>query len=248
MFDIRAALFTTYIAALLIVTMPPAWVVVLLLPRGRAADRLVRRWSQLVVRASGCRLHMTGVDHLRGLGTAVLVSNHISYIDSVVLLAVVPAAFLFVAEHGVLTWPLVGTGVRKAGHLTVNRGSRAARLACAAAMVETLHAGRSLLVYPEGRRSRGEGLLPFRLGAFRAAVDAGRPVVPIAIRGTDAIVSTKRRWLRRGPIEITIHAPIEPLGRDRAEMVRIRQQAREEIASSLVEHATRHRATERRWE
>ena len=187
---------------------------------------------------------MTGVDHLRGAGTVVLVSNHISYIDSVVFLAVVPVDFRFVAEHGVLTWPLVGTGVRKAGHLTVNRGSRTARLACAGAMVETLRAGGSLLVYPEGRRSRGEGLLPFRLGAFRAAVDAGRPVVPIAICGTDTIVSTERRWLRRGPIEITVHAPIEPLGPDRAEMVRIRQRARDEIASSLVEHAKRHRGTE----
>jgi len=236
-FKIRDALFTAYIAALLILTMPPAWVLVLLSPRGRAAHRLVRGWSRLVVRASGCRVRMTGVDHLRGAGTVVLVSNHISYIDSVVFLAVVPVDFRFVAEHGVLTWPLVGTGVRKAGHLTVNRGSRAARLACAGTMVATLRAGGSLLVYPEGRRSRGEGLLPFRLGAFRAAVDAGRPVVPIAICGTDTIVSTERRWLRRGPIEITIHAPIEPLGRDRAEMVRIRQRARDEIALSMVEQA-----------
>ena len=244
MFKIRHALYTAYIAALVILTMPPAWVIVLLSPRGRAAHRLVRGWSRLVIRASGCRVRMTGVDRLRGAGTVVLVSNHISYIDSVVFLAVVPVDFRFVAEHGVLTWPLVGTGVRKAGHLTVDRGSRAARLACAGTMVATLRAGGSLLVYPEGRRSRGEGLLPFRLGAFRAAVDAGRPVVPIAICGTDTIVSTERRWLRRGPIEITVHAPIEPLGPDRAEMVRIRQRARDEIASSLVEHAKRHRGTE----
>ena len=229
---IRDAIFTAYIAALLIVTMPPAWVMVLLAPRGRAAHRIVRGWSRLVIRASGCRVRLTGVDFLRGAGTVVLVSNHISYIDSVVFLAVIPVDFRFVAEHGVLTWPLVGTGVRKAGHLTVDRGSRAARLACAAAMVDTLRAGRSLLVYPEGRRSRGEGLLPFRLGAFRAAVSAGRPVVPIAIRGTDTIVSTERRWVRRGPIDITVHAPIEPLGRDRTEMTRLREQVREAIALS----------------
>jgi 1-acyl-sn-glycerol-3-phosphate acyltransferase len=134
----------------------------------------------------------------------------------------------------------VGTGLRKADHLTVDRGSRPARLACAAAMVDTLRAGRSLLVYPEGRRSRAEGLLPFRLGAFRAAVDAGCPVVPITVRGTDAIVSTRRRWLRRGPIDLTIHGSIAPLGADRSEMVRIRERAREEIASSLGEPHNRH--------
>ena len=240
MFEIRDALFTAYIAALLIVTMPPFWVLVLLSPRGRAADRIVRRWSRLVVRASGCPVRMAGVDRLHGLGTVTLVSNHISYIDSIVFLAVMPVDFRFVAEHGVLTWPLVGTGLRRADHLTVDRGSRTARLACAAAMVDTLRAGRSLLVYPEGRRSRGEGLLPFRLGAFRAAVDAGCPVVPITVRGTDAIVSTSRRWLRRGPIDLTIHASIAPLGGDRSEMVRIRERAREEIASLLGEPPERH--------
>ena len=83
---IRDGLFTAYIAALLIVTMPPAWVLVLLSPRGRAARRIVRGWSRLVVRASGCRVRLTGVDRLRGVSTAVIVSNHISYIDSVVFL------------------------------------------------------------------------------------------------------------------------------------------------------------------
>ncbi len=233
MFDAGDVVFTAYIAVLLVLTMPPAWLVLLLLPRGRTSDRLVRQWSRFIVRASGCRLRVSGAEHLRGAGAVTLVSNHVSYIDSVVLMAAVPVDYRFVAEHGVLTWPMIGTAVRKAGHLTVDRGSRAARLACADAMVEALREGHSLLVYPEGRRSRREGLLPFRLGAFRAAVAAGRPVVPIAVSGTDAIVATDRRVLRRGRIEITIHEPIAPLGRDRSEMVRLRQCARAQIAASL---------------
>ena len=233
MFDAGDFVFTAYIAALLALTMPPAWLVLLFLPRGRTSDRLVRQWSRFIVRASGCRMRVSGVEHLRGAGAVTLVSNHVSYIDSVVLLAAIPADYRFVAEHGVLTWPMISTAVRKVGHLTVDRGSRAARLACADAMVETLRAGRSLLVYPEGRRSRREGLLPFRLGAFRAAVASGRPVVPIAVSGTDVIVASDRRVLRRGRIEVTIHEPIAPLGLDRSEMVRLRQRAREQIASSL---------------
>jgi 1-acyl-sn-glycerol-3-phosphate acyltransferase len=233
LFDVGDALFTAYIAALLALTMPPAWLVLLLLPRGRMSDRLVRQWSRFIVRASGCRMRVRGVEHLRGAGAVTLVSNHVSYVDSVVLMAAVPADYRFVAEHGVLTWPMIGTAVRKAAHLTVDRGSRAARLACADAMVETLRDGNSLLVYPEGRRSRREGLLPFRLGAFRAAVAAGRPVVPITLSGTDVIVASERRVLRRGAIDVTIHEPIEPAGTDRSEMVRLRQRARAQIESSL---------------
>lgn len=243
-FEIRDALFTAYIAALLIVTMPPVWVMLLLVPAGRTAGRLVRGWSRLVVRASLCRMHVTGANRLRGAGAAAFVSNHVSYIDSVVLMATLPADCRFVAEHGVVTWFMIGTAVRKAGHLTVDRGSRAARAACTHAMTEMLRAGASLLVYPEGRRSREEGLLPFHLGAFRAAVGAGRPVVPITVGGTDTIVSTSRRWLRRGPIDVTIHPPIEPRGRDRDEMARVREQARADIASSLGEPHKRHRDPE----
>jgi len=238
--EIRDGVFSLYIGALLVATMPPVWLAIVVLPSGRLSHRLVRLWARFIVQASGCALHVSGTERLRGLHAVMLVSNHISYIDSIVLMAVVPVDFRFVAEHGVLTWPLIGTGLRKSGHLTVDRGSRAARLACAGEMVDVLRRGRSLLVYPEGRRSRREGLLPFHLGAFRAAVDAGRPIVPIAIRGTDAIVAPDRRRVHRGSIDVTIHEPIAPEGLDRSEMVRIRQRARLEIAWSLGE-PDRHR-------
>jgi 1-acyl-sn-glycerol-3-phosphate acyltransferase len=75
-------------------------------------------------------------------------------------------------------------------------------------------------------------LLPFRLGAFRAAVEAGRPIVPISLAGTARILERDRWVLRRGPIDVTIHPPIDPVARDRAEMVRVRRLARERIVSS----------------
>lgn len=231
--DIRDALFTAYVAGLLLLTVPPMWVVLLLAPAGRTADRLVRAWSRVIVRASLCRVRVSGIDHLAAGGPAMLVANHRSYVDSIVLMAAVPGTYRFVANHGVLTWPLVGMVVRKAGHLTVDRGVSAARIACAREMTDVLRRGASLLVYPEGTTGRHGGLLPFRLGAFRAAVEAGRPIVPIALGGTGTILERDRWVLRRGRIDVMIHAPIAPASGDRSEMVRIRRRARLEIASSL---------------
>jgi len=234
--DIAALIFTGYMAVVLLVTMPACWMALQCLPAGPAANRLVRLWSRLVLRASGCRVRLTGAEILQRPGSRTFVSNHASYIDSVILMAVLPAGSCFVANHGVLEWPLVGTGLRKARHLIVNRGSRESRLACGAAMIERLRHGSSLVVYPEGKRGDAARLLPFRLGAFRAAVDAGRPIVPISLAGTARILDHGRWVLRRGPIDVTIHPPIAPVARDRAEMVRLRRLARERILSSLWDH------------
>jgi 1-acyl-sn-glycerol-3-phosphate acyltransferase len=233
--ELASLIYTGYVAMLAIVTLPPVWMVLRVMPAGPAADRLVRRWSRFMVRASGCRLFVTGLDHLEGSRSqpAMLVSNHRSYIDSIVLMAALRTPWRFVADDEVLTWPAVATAVRKARHLTVDRTSKDARLACTAAMAQLLREGESVLVYPEGSRSRRHSLLPFRLGAFRAAVDAGRPIVPIALSGTRAIFTPGRWRFRPGAIAVSVGEPIAPATRDRAEMVRLRDAARAAIESAL---------------
>lgn len=223
-------LFTVYLTLALLLTLPPLWAALLIMPAGRRADRLVRFWSRFIVRATFCRLRVSGLDHLAGSLPAVFVSNHRSYVDAVVVMAAIPAEFRFVAFHGVLTWPVVGTAIRKAGHLTVNRADRAARLLCARAMTETLRRGHSLFVFPEGMASPTSELLPFRLGAFRAAVEAGRPIVPMTLDGTGAMLPMHGALLRPAPLGVTIHAPIAPAARNRPEMGRLRRAARREMA------------------
>jgi 1-acyl-sn-glycerol-3-phosphate acyltransferase len=141
-------------------------------------------------------------------------------------MAAVPADFHFVAFHGVLTWPVVGTAIRKAGHLTVNRDDRAARVACARAMTDTLRRGDSLLVFPEGSANRSPDLLPFRLGAFRTAVEAGRPIVPMTLEGTGAMLPPGGWLMRPGPLSLSIHARLDPVANSRGEMSRLRREAR----------------------
>jgi 1-acyl-sn-glycerol-3-phosphate acyltransferase len=116
----------------------------------------------------------------------------------------------------------------------VERAEPARSAADAARATERLRGGVSLLVFPEGTFVRAPGLRPFRLGAFKAAAEARRPVVPIGIRGTREILPADTWLPRPGPITIAIGPPIAPAGDGWPEMVRLRDLTRAAIAS-LVE-------------
>jgi len=177
-------LFTLYVALLLTVMAPVVWLLLLVCPRGRRAAALLRWSARTLVRAAGCPIEVRGLDHLRGLPSSVVVANHESFVDSVILLAALPNDLKIAVNERLPGVPMVGTAIRKAAHLVVNRATVKSRLAGSAAMVEILRTGESLLVFPEGTTARAPALLPFRLGAFAAAVGAGRPIVPIALSGT----------------------------------------------------------------
>jgi 1-acyl-sn-glycerol-3-phosphate acyltransferase len=225
------ALFTGWLGVLLLLTLPPLWLAVAAMPRGRRPDRLVRRWARGIVGLSGCRLSVEGAANLQGLGAAVLVANHASYVDSVVLMAALPVEFRFVAKRRLLRYPVIGTVIERAGHLPVDKEDLAHRLAGADEIARALRDGRSLLVFPEGTFLAAPTLLPFRLGAFRAAAFSGRPVVPVAIRGTRAVLPASARLARRRPIQVVVGAPLWPRGQGWREMVRLRDRSRSPIAA-----------------
>lgn len=220
---------------LLALTGPLLWLLLILVPRGRPAHGLSRLWCQLILALAGCPVRVEGLGHLGGARPAVLVANHSSYLDVVALLAGLPGEFRFVAKRELLRSPVIGTVLRKAGHLTVNRTDLARSLEDAERASLALRGGLSLLVFPEGTSLRPPGLLPFRLGAFKAAAETGCPVIPIAIRGTREILPADRSLPRRGAITIAVGAPIPAEGSGWPALVHLRDRARETIARRLGE-------------
>jgi 1-acyl-sn-glycerol-3-phosphate acyltransferase len=223
------------VGAVLLVALPVLAILMAVMPV-RVVDTIVRRWCRLVLALAGCALHVDGLEHLPCAGPAVLVANHASYVDAVALLAAIPMPFRFVAKRELVRWPIVGTVIAKAGHLTVDRADVSRSVADAARVTAALEAGERVLVFPEGTFRRAPGLLPFRLGAFKAAADTRSPVVPVAIRGTRAILPADAWLPRRGPIAIRIGEPLTG-GTDWRAMVRSRDRAREAIASGCEEPA-----------
>ena len=229
--------FTLYIVALTLVSVPPLWALVGMSRRPATARALLRRFSRLVVALSGCRVEVTGLDHVRDLGPAIFVANHASYLDVVVVLATLPANLRLAAKGRLATYPVLGTVIPKANYIAIEKTKLSQQMEGADEVSAALGSGESMFVFPEGTFVRAPGLLPFRLGAFRAAAESGRPLVPIAIGGTRRIFPADTLLLRPGRITLAIQPPLRPQDRGWDETVRLRDEARRVIAREAGEVA-----------
>ena len=162
----------------------------------------------------------------------MFVSNHTSYADVLVLMAALGADYHFVAKGEVRSMPFFRTFLRKLGHFAFNREDSRARLQQADAIEQTLRRGESVFVFPEGTFTAQAGVRAFQLGAFKAAIAAQRPVVPVALEGTRRVLRDGAWLPRPGRIAVTICPPLLPQSdvSDWHEIVRIRDAARETIA------------------
>ena len=226
--------FTGYVWLLLALTAPPAWAILAAGPSGRWPTRFVGAWTRFIVAATGCRLDVQGLDELPP-DPAVYVANHASFLDSVVVMAALKADIRFAVKGRLVRYPLVGTTIRKAGHVTLDKRDHAQRIDDAAAIIEPLRAGHSLFIFPEGTFTGAPGLLPFRLGAFRAAVDTGRPVVPVAISGTQRVFPAGTLLVWPGRMTVNFGKPLVPKATDWREIVRLRDTARTFIEQAVQE-------------
>ncbi len=141
------------------------------------------------------RVHLPPPEQLATLlGPRVVVCNHPSLLDVVFIMGAVPR-ITYVAKEEWVRGFLVGPMLRACGHIGVPRGTTPADGAIALErMMETLQAGRNLLVFPEGSRSPRKGLLPFRRGAFEAAARVGVPVVPVILEVDPPMLRKNQPW------------------------------------------------------
>lgn len=218
---------------LLVLLAIPVWLAVALLPDVARRWRVAAAASRWLARLTLTPLTLEGRRHAMIEGPCVLVANHRSYLDGLALIAVLPGRWRFVAKRELASQAIAGRFLRRMGVLFVERfdrrdsGRDADELTRAAAEMPPL------AVFPEGTFVRGGGLLPFRLGAFVAAVEAGVPVLPVAIRGTDEILPAESWRPARGEIRIRVGEPIQPAGGDWRAAVALRDQARQALEEML---------------
>ena len=142
-------------------------------------QRLIGQWSARLLHILGVRLSVSGT-WLPGEQPAMLVANHVSWLDIYVLNALCPSHF--VAKSEIAHWPLLGPLARKSGTVFIERARKRDILRVNAALTELLREGARIAVFPEGTTSAGNTVLPFRPALLQAAVNCGAPVCPIALR------------------------------------------------------------------
>ncbi|HEX4025242.1 MAG TPA: lysophospholipid acyltransferase family protein [Steroidobacteraceae bacterium] len=175
-------------------------ILLLCLPSLSRRRALIRRLARLVLRLAGMRLHVGDLSALPR--PCVVVANHCSYLDGVVLAAVLPPDFGFVIKREMSSVPLAGVLLNRIGAEFVERRDQAHVLRDTRRLMRHALAGQALAFFPEGTFSTQVGLLRFHIGAFAAAARANLPVVPIAIRGTRHCLPPGSAWPQPGPVDV----------------------------------------------
>jgi fatty-acyl-CoA synthase len=215
----------------------PTWFLTLLSPSRKTAARMSTAGVRAFLWLAGLRPHVNGLENLRGDAPRMLVSNHTSYADIIVLIGALGTDYHFVAKSEVLSMPFFRTFLRKLGHFAFRREDPRARLQQAEQIEEALRLGESVFVFPEGTFTAQAGVRPFQLGAFKAAAAAGREIVPVALQGTRQALRDGTWLPRPAKISVTICPPIAPprAVADWKQIVRARDEAREAIAREARE-------------
>ncbi len=144
---------------------------------------VVREWSRQMLTILGVELVVQGEPPAHG--PLLMVSNHISWLDILVLNAAHPSRF--VSKADVKSWPLLGSLITGAGTLYIERESRRDAMRVVHHMADRLRAGDVLTVFPEGTTGDGRTLLPFHANLLQAAITANAPVLPLALCFVDSI-------------------------------------------------------------
>ncbi len=214
---------------------PPVWLLVALLPRRPWRWQVMRLASRLFFRLAGIPLRVEGLENLDRDRPCVLVANHASYLDGIALMAALPLTFDFVAKSELSRQFIPRVFLRRIGAEFVERFDSQRGVDDARHLSQRARAGRSLLFFPEGTFTRMPGLLPFHMGAFVAASEAGLPVVPVTIRGTRSILRGNSRFAHRGAVHVILAEPITPHGEDWSAAVSLARASRAEILRHLGE-------------
>lgn len=224
-------IFGTVLATLLFA--PLAIVVSLWDGSGNMSHRVARLWGGWILSISGIRVKVRGMHHIKLHRDYIYMSNHQSNFDIPVLLAHLPVQFRWLAKAELFRIPVFGLAMRRVGYISIDRSDRRLAFASLRQAAETIRNGVSVLIFPEGTRSRDGRIGSFKKGGFVMAIDAQVPIVPVTLHGTWEIMPKARWRIVPGTVEIEIGCPVQTRGYTRQTKQGLMHQVREAIRKPL---------------
>jgi len=195
---------------------------------------VARAWAQSILIFAGVRVRVEGLEKLDPNSGYVFVANHLSYMDTPVVLTHVPVQFRFLAKQGLFKIPFLGTYLKHGGHISVPIGDARASVKSLTLAAKTIRdQGVSVLIFPEGGRSVDGILKPFKDGAAYVAIKAGVPIVPMALIGTRAVMAMHSKTIRPGKVRLRIGDPIPTTGMPSHDRQALTETARQAIVGML---------------
>jgi len=232
---VRSGIVWPIILALTVLFGLPSIFAALIPPRGDWFLRFARGWARSVLAVAGISVRVLHGDRIERGRSFVVVANHESFCDILVLLATLPMQVRFLAKRSVFRVPVLGWSIAAAGFVPVDREDRSRGAATVEAALRRLEGGRSLVIFPEETRTRTGDMLPFKRGAALLAIKSGLPILPIGLAGTFRVLPRGTKVITPGPVVMAVGKPIEVSGRSVREREALTQVAREEVESLRAE-------------
>jgi 1-acyl-sn-glycerol-3-phosphate acyltransferase len=192
--------------------------------RGHFAHRCARAWSWLILATTGVEVSVTGLERLEPGRTYVFVANHQSIYDIPCLFWSIPYQLRIIAKESLGNFPMLGPHLKRTGHLLVDRSKpdRAGIIGWASRLTAN---GLSLIIFPEGTRSRTGMLGKFKGGSIMLAMQAGLPLVPISVIGSRHVMKKGELTTRPGRVRLIVHDPIATVATEHPDMHDVRRLA-----------------------
>ena len=196
--------------------------------------RTARAWARSLLWFAGVKVEIEGIENVRGITQCVWASNHLTFMDTPVMLAHIPVQFFFLAKSELFSWPFIGWHLSRAGHVPVPLDDPRASLRTLGHAAK--HIGESsvsLLFFPEGGRSETGELQEFKVGAASIAIRAQVPLVPVALVGIRETWPMNTFDLNSGTVKLRFGKPIQTAGLTAQARAEITTLARAQIVDML---------------
>ncbi len=220
--------------AYILLTGPPILLIAWIARRGDWVFRVGRVGTRLAVWLAGVKKEVRGLENIPAGQAVVFMANHQSNCDPPALISSLPDLIVMVKKE-FFRVPILGRAMLACGFIPVDRKAPEAARRAVEKAVESIRAGHSILVFPEGTRSPDGRLQKFKRGVFVMAMEAGAPIVPVTISGSRQVMRKGESAMHPGTVRITVHAPVLTQGRTVADRPRIMSEVRRALIAGLTE-------------
>ncbi|KLV05550.1 acyl-phosphate glycerol 3-phosphate acyltransferase [Photobacterium aquae] len=232
----REWIFACYMWSIMALLAPLVWLLVAVLPSRQACWAVTRWGARTLIALTRTPLTVHGIEHIKPADPPkILVANHASYLDGLVLLASSGIAHQFVAKAELLHNPLARIFLKKIGTQFVERFDTQKSLEASEQLAKHASKTDPLTLFPEGTLYRMAGIHDFHLGAFHIAAQKNIAVIPVTIKGTRSMLRDKSLFPRRGSLSVTFNPPLTPQGNDWQAAIALRNKARSHILAQSGE-------------
>jgi 1-acyl-sn-glycerol-3-phosphate acyltransferase len=213
-----------------------ASVVCLRAPFGRGEEvglRAARRWARWILATSGVHVDAEGLENIAPDQSYVVMSNHQSAFDIAAIADTLPLSWRFVAKRELTRIPFFGWGMVAAGHIVIDRSDNESSIRTLKGAAERVRSGTTVVVFPEGTRSRTGEMGPFKSGGFHLALEAGVPILPTTVSGSRRITPPKSLRISPGRILVRYGKPISTEGLAKDDREQLKAEVRQAILAGF---------------